>query len=295
MALRRRQRGIAPAAVASTALLLVACGASTEVSQSPPTPTADVRPNACDLVSDSVVESALTPAASAAVPSPSPGAVKHVYTVRSLSEGGTHTVGQCTWTDSAGAEVIALVIPNTQITKLADYTAGATRAGDAYIQEGADRGFVSIQKGPDVFAITLIVDVDTSVRTAHLADLARAASGAAIPSITAAPSAAGSASPSAATASGPGQQVSGQTASAKVKESDQLQFSPTSVSIKAGQVLEWDNTGQIAHNVTFDDYPDISSDTMNGGDSYQVKFTKAGTYQYHCTFHPGMEGSVTVG
>jgi plastocyanin len=33
---------------------------------------------------------------------------------------------------------------------------------------------------------------------------------------------------------------------------------------------------------------------MNSGDKYQVKFTKAGTYQFHCTFHPGMEGTVTV-
>jgi plastocyanin len=91
-----------------------------------------------------------------------------------------------------------------------------------------------------------------------------------------------------------GSKVSGQTAATKFSESDALKFSPTSGTFKAGDVVEWDNTGSIAHNVTFDDFQSITSDTMNGGDTYQVKFTKAGTYQFHCTFHPGMEGTITV-
>jgi plastocyanin len=91
-----------------------------------------------------------------------------------------------------------------------------------------------------------------------------------------------------------GTKVTGQAAATKFKESDELKFAPTSGSVKAGEVVEWDNTGSVAHNVTFDDFQSITSDTMNGGDTYQVKFTKAGTYQFHCTFHPGMEGSITV-
>jgi len=91
-----------------------------------------------------------------------------------------------------------------------------------------------------------------------------------------------------------GSKVTGQTAAAKLKESDELKFSPTSASVKAGDVVQWDNTGAVAHNVTFDDFQSITSDTMNGGDTYQVKFTKAGSYAFHCTFHPGMEGTITV-
>jgi plastocyanin len=91
-----------------------------------------------------------------------------------------------------------------------------------------------------------------------------------------------------------GSKVTGQTAATTVKQSDALKFAPTGVSVKSGDVVEWDNSGQIAHNVTFDQSQSITSDTMNGGDKYQVKFTKAGTYQYHCTFHPGMDGTVTV-
>jgi len=293
--LRRRQRGVVPAAVGSVAVLLVACGASSAISESSTTPTAEVSPNACQLLTDADVASALTAPASSASAAPTEGlTIVHDYTVGQRNIGGTKTVGTCTWTSSQGAEVIVLVVPKAQIAKLADYTNGATKLGAAYIQEGNGRGFVSIQRGDDVLAITLVLDTEPSVRTSRLADLARAASGAAIPTVTAGPSSTASASSTAATASGPGQTVTGQTASAKVKETDQLQFDPTSVSIQAGQVLEWDNTGQIAHNVTFDDDPGISSDTMNGGDTYQVKFTQAGTYKFHCTFHPGMEGQVTV-
>jgi plastocyanin len=145
-----------------------------------------------------------------------------------------------------------------------------------------------------VVAITLILDAEASQRSARLADLARVASGSAIPVITGAPTTAASAAPSGAVASGPGQVVQNQTASVKVQETDQLKFNPSSQTVKAGQVVEWDNSSSVAHNVTFDSYPGITSDTMQNGDTYEVKFTQPGTYQYHCTFHPGMDGTVTV-
>ena len=91
-----------------------------------------------------------------------------------------------------------------------------------------------------------------------------------------------------------GSKTTGAAAATTVKETDALKFNPSGSSIKAGDVIEWDNASGVAHNVTFDDYSSITSDTMNSGDKYQVKFTKAGTYQYHCTFHPGMDGSITV-
>ncbi|HEV7679365.1 MAG TPA: plastocyanin/azurin family copper-binding protein [Candidatus Dormibacteraeota bacterium] len=91
-----------------------------------------------------------------------------------------------------------------------------------------------------------------------------------------------------------GSKVTGQTAATTAKETDDLHFNPSSSTVKVGDVVEWDNAGSVAHNVTFDQYSAITSDTMNSGDKYQVKFTKAGTYQYHCTFHPGMDGTITV-
>jgi len=91
---------------------------------------------------------------------------------------------------------------------------------------------------------------------------------------------------------GPLQPVNGQTAASKVQQTDQLKFAPASVTAKVGDVIEWDNTSSVAHNVTFDQ--GTASSTMNPADTYQVKLTAAGSYHYKCTFHPGMEGTVTV-
>lgn len=296
MVVRRSRRGLAPAVVGASAMLLVACGASDAISPSVATPSADVEPNACSLLSDTDVAAALAPPPAAASSSSgsSSSTLTHIYSVTKVNEGGTKTAGQCLWQNSDGAQVIALIIPQADVTQLADYTTGATQVGSAYIQEGTGRGFVAVQDGGGVVAITLVLDADPGVRTPRLADLARAASGAKIPVITPGPSAAASATPSGPVAGGPGQVVQGQTAAATVKESDQLKFNPSSSTLKVGQVIEWDNSGQVAHNVTFDSFSSLTSDTMNSGDKYQLKFTKAGTYSYHCTFHPGMDGQITV-
>ena len=82
--------------------------------------------------------------------------------------------------------------------------------------------------------------------------------------------------------------------SANVAATDQLAFSPNSTTVAVGQVIEWKDTGTVAHNVTFDTSSDATSPTLNPGDTWEVKFSVPGTYQYHCTFHPGMNGTVTV-
>lgn len=80
-----------------------------------------------------------------------------------------------------------------------------------------------------------------------------------------------------------------------VQATADLVFNPTSSSIKAGGVVQWTNSGSVPHNVTFDQDGSVSSQTMQQSDTWQVKFTTAGSYPYHCTFHPGMDGTVTVG
>jgi plastocyanin len=46
---------------------------------------------------------------------------------------------------------------------------------------------------------------------------------------------------------------------------------------------------------TFDTEPSLSDPDFDPGGVWQVKFTTAGTYPYHCTVHPGMVGTVIVG
>ncbi|MEA2636134.1 MAG: cytochrome c oxidase subunit [Chloroflexota bacterium] len=92
------------------------------------------------------------------------------------------------------------------------------------------------------------------------------------------------------------EKVSGAAAAVKVAETDALIFQPASGTAKVGDVIEWTNTGTAVHNVVFDNQAVPSSDSMNEGDTFEIKFTKAGTYSYVCKFHEasGMRGTITV-
>lgn len=73
-------------------------------------------------------------------------------------------------------------------------------------------------------------------------------------------------------------------------------FSPAAVTIRTGGTVTWQFTGGTRHNVTFNGTPPAGGnipDTDAGG-SAQRTFSAAGTYNYTCTRHDGMNGSVTV-
>jgi plastocyanin len=86
------------------------------------------------------------------------------------------------------------------------------------------------------------------------------------------------------------------TADVKVSAGDDLKFTPASTSAKVGQIVEWDNSGSAQHNITFTtaSASDATDTSFAAGDKWQVKFTKAGTYDYQCTLHPGMDGKISV-
>ena len=92
------------------------------------------------------------------------------------------------------------------------------------------------------------------------------------------------------------EKVSGAAAAVKVAETDALVFQPSGATAKVGDVIEWTNTGNAVHNVVFDNQAVPSSDTMNQGDTFEIKFTKAGTYSYVCKFHESVNmcGTITV-
>jgi len=84
------------------------------------------------------------------------------------------------------------------------------------------------------------------------------------------------------------------TAVTIVNETDYLKFVPASMNVKVGDIVGFTNAGAIPHNVTFQ-YAGIGSPTMKRGNSFLVKFTSPGTYQYVCTLHfAGMLGTITV-
>ena len=80
----------------------------------------------------------------------------------------------------------------------------------------------------------------------------------------------------------------------KVAATDALVFDPTTSPAKVGDIIEWDNTGSVAHTITFDSCPSLNDDTIAPGGKWQVKITVAGSYSYVCTIHPGMKGTLTV-
>jgi amicyanin len=73
-------------------------------------------------------------------------------------------------------------------------------------------------------------------------------------------------------------------------------FSPATIKVKVGDTVTWTNEDSVAHTVTADDTSvgGPKSELFGQGKSYSFKFTKAGTYAYHCTPHPQMKGTVEV-
>ena len=69
-------------------------------------------------------------------------------------------------------------------------------------------------------------------------------------------------------------------------------FSPKTKTITAGTTLVWSNAGALPHTVTRSGAFD--SGLLMPGDTYRRSFNTPGTYDYLCTLHPGMVGSVVV-
>jgi plastocyanin len=86
------------------------------------------------------------------------------------------------------------------------------------------------------------------------------------------------------------------TPASKITATSADTFSPGNISVTTGQVIQWTvASDSVPHNVTFDSSGDLTSPgSLGPGDTWQVKFTVAGTYPYHCTIHDGMNGQITV-
>lgn len=72
-----------------------------------------------------------------------------------------------------------------------------------------------------------------------------------------------------------------------------LKFNPDSASVPAGTTVVFVNDDDVAHTVTATDQSFDSKD-VGPGKSWQMMFSKAGTYAFICIYHPGMKGQITV-
>jgi plastocyanin len=70
-----------------------------------------------------------------------------------------------------------------------------------------------------------------------------------------------------------------------------LRFEPAALTVERGQTVTFVNRGKVTHNAKGKDF---FSRVVEPGGSYRHTFERAGTHAYVCTFHPGMDGTVTV-
>jgi len=77
-----------------------------------------------------------------------------------------------------------------------------------------------------------------------------------------------------------------------------LSYAPVNVTVAKGGKVTWTNNDPVPHTVTSTSVPSgassFDSGNMNQAATYTVTFTVDGTYQYKCTYHPWMHGTVTV-
>ena len=72
-----------------------------------------------------------------------------------------------------------------------------------------------------------------------------------------------------------------------------FKFKPVVVAVKNGGSIRWTNSDGTAHTATADDRS-FDSQTIDQGKSKSITFSKAGSFAYHCDFHPFMKAMVVV-
>jgi|SRR5215471_5032864 len=91
--------------------------------------------------------------------------------------------------------------------------------------------------------------------------------------------------------------TTGATASASIVSGSSVltttAFSPNPIAVKVGDSVKWTNNDSIPHTSTANN-GQWNSGILNPGQSFTMMFSAAGSFQYHCTIHPGMVGTVTV-
>ena len=79
-----------------------------------------------------------------------------------------------------------------------------------------------------------------------------------------------------------------------VKISD-FAFSPSALTVHAGDVVTWTNHDVAPHDVTVTHGPvAVHSPTLTTGHSWTYTFTVVGSYAYICSIHPDMHATLTV-
>jgi plastocyanin len=72
---------------------------------------------------------------------------------------------------------------------------------------------------------------------------------------------------------------------------EDLAYEPDALTIEAGETVTWTwNDGTVEHDVKGDDF---QSEVMSEG-TFSQRFDEPGTFDYLCTLHPNMTGTIEV-
>ncbi|OBG29969.1 cupredoxin family copper-binding protein [Mycobacterium sp. E3198] len=74
---------------------------------------------------------------------------------------------------------------------------------------------------------------------------------------------------------------------------DNFAFAPATLTVKAGTTVMWTNRDEEPHTVAASD-GSFHSPGMGTGATYSHTFPTAGTFDYVCSIHPMMHGTVVV-
>ncbi len=73
-----------------------------------------------------------------------------------------------------------------------------------------------------------------------------------------------------------------------------VKFVPDRTTVKVGEQVTWRNDDPLDHNVIARKGADFKSRAFGQGGTYTFTPRKAGSIEYVCTLHPGMDGELVV-
>ena len=71
-------------------------------------------------------------------------------------------------------------------------------------------------------------------------------------------------------------------------------FEPAAINITVGTRVNWSWNGRNPHNVIFDQSTGLPSSGVQTEGAFDITFSATGTFNYQCSIHAGMTGTVTV-
>ena len=71
-------------------------------------------------------------------------------------------------------------------------------------------------------------------------------------------------------------------------------YTPSTITVTAGESVTWNNSGPTGHSATADDGSFDTGIFMKSSSPKTLTLSKTGTFKYHCQVHSFMKGTITV-